>query len=200
MISVWDSYLPFEDTSRKPLISDWSDVTFIEWDTLRSLQDREGEPLQFFAITGIRLPQRESHKGGKDIVENVFRISRKRDLPQVPAWTFKVTLELDNEDDAEDFHTLLGTTPGNMITKLLSEHHKARGHREVKSITFYANNERARDRGDPEAASICMVFEIQGTRGEWEPKQLPGSPASLSVPDNSDDSAWVSRGGSPEPE
>lgn len=168
---------------------------------MRSLQSRVSEQLKFFVVTGIELPtRRDAYKGGRQVVENVFRISRQRNLPQVPAWTYKVTLNLGDQADTEDFHTLLGTTPGNMITHLLIEQQKVLGHREVKSITFYAANAHARDRGDPEKVSISMVFEIQGGKGEWEPKLVPEGQSPLSIPDNSDESAWASGPGSPHPE
>jgi len=203
---VWDSYGPFQGDplqgdSQRPPISKWSDITFIEWDTLRSLQQSDvREQLNFLVVTGIVMPYRNNHKGGREVVENVWRILRKRNKPQAPAWNYKITLEKSNQADPEDFHMHLGTTQGNMITHLLTQYQTALGHREVESITFYADNKHARDRVDPETSSISMVFEMKGSKGEWAPKSLPAGQPPLSVPDNSDESAWTSRAGSPEPE
>lgn len=208
IVTRWSNYWPpakIPDQHPKPVLYKWSDVTYLEWVKQKNTQNLPNtHPKELSYIVFTDLQKRQGPPGpdnGRETnfnVKIIFDIMMAFHKPGPPVW--KDRQKVSRFTDGSLFDALIGTTPGQMVTDLLSQHKPVLGARSVNSVTIWSDQADARERNDRNSARFNLIFEIIGGPGKWDPSKYHADPNFLITPLQSEDEdfdAWAecARGG-----
>jgi hypothetical protein len=129
-------------------LSQWSDVVSLEWSRLAAL------PAQQSTSATAEMAF------GQDVVDTVFKSLESSGNPGPPVFKHKRTFSYSEPRDLQGFQALLGTHPGNLVTRFLAQHKAQLGIRRVSDINVFATGT-TQERYDKKRAALSS-FQDHG--------------------------------------
>lgn len=146
------------------LLSDLSDVIFLEWSHQKALAAQRGDPqspnIRF--ILFHKIGQGTEHPEGEKIISTIFEAEElgNHKFGHVPELALPHAFQFAKAKDLHSFHGLLGTEPGKIMTKLLSEHRETLGQCRVAGVMVFAAGSKEQ-RSDRKSVRPSMLFKIE---------------------------------------
>lgn len=148
------------------LLSELSDVAFLEWSHQRELAAQSGNSPQSPRIRYIlfhKIGRGAEHPEGQAIINDIFQavmLTNPLLAEEVPDLENAKGYEFVKWSDLLQFRALLGTEPGRIVTKLLSEHRETLGQCRVAGVTVFAGGDKD-ERKSPKTVRPSMLFKIE---------------------------------------
>jgi hypothetical protein len=145
-------------------LSQWSDVVSLEWSRLAALtaQQSTSATADSSKVNYIMFNHITSSGDGfgQDLVDTVFKSLESSGNPGPPVFKHTRTFSYSEPRDLQGFQALLGTHPGNLVTRFLAQHKAQLGIRRVSDISVFATGT-TQERYDKKRAALSS-FQDHG--------------------------------------